>query len=99
MNEDITKLFITAEELPEPDTSHFLPWTLDMLYQVEPELKEIAARAAAQKRRRVHARYEAYEAAKNAAFELVGWYARDPRLRSKEAWDCFFGHILDQLKI
>lgn len=99
MSDDILKLFVTADRLPEPDTSHFLPWSLDMLYQVEPELKEIAARTVAQKRRRVYARYDAYEAAKNAAWKLLGWYARDPRLRSSDAWDCFFNHVLDQLNI
>lgn len=99
MSDDITKLFITAAELPEPDTSYFKPWTLDMLYQVEPELEAIAARTVAQKRRRFYARHDAYEAAKNAAWELLGWYARDPRLRSGEAWDCYFNYILDELRI
>lgn len=31
-------------EFPEIDTSYFLPWSLDMLYQVEPALKQTAAR-------------------------------------------------------
>lgn len=92
-------LLVTADEIPPPDTSHFLPWALDMLYQVEPGLKEIAARAVDQKRRRVYARYDAYTAAKDAAWELVGWYARDPRLRSSDAWNCFFDYILNQLNI
>lgn len=99
MNDDIAKLFITVSELPEPDTSYFKPWTLGMLYQVEPELVQIAAEAVSQKRRRFYAKHEAYEAAKNAAWELLGWYARDPRLRSSEAWDCFFNYILDELNI
>lgn len=96
---ELMDLFITADKLPEPDTSHFLPWTLDMLCQVEPELKEIAAQTVAQKRRRFYARHDAYEAAKNAAWMLLGWYARDPRLRSSGAWDCYFDYILDQLNI
>lgn len=85
MNDGITRLFITASELPEPDTSHFLPWTLDKLYQVEPELKEIAARTAAQKRRQFRARIVAYETAKKDAWNLLGWSARDPRLQSSVA--------------
>ena len=72
---------------------------LKMLYQVEPELKEIAARTVAQKRRRFYARIAAYEAAKKDAWNLLGWSARDPRLRSSKAWDCFFRYILDQLNI
>ena len=96
---ELMDLFITADKLPEPDTSHFLPWTLDMLYQVEPELKKIAAQTVAQKRRRFYAKHDAYEAAKNAVWTLLGWYARDPRLRSSGAWDCYFDYILDQLNI
>lgn len=88
-----------AGDIPEPDTSHFLPWTLDKLYGIDPELKAIADRAIAQKRRRFYARVRAYAAAKEAAWKLVGWRARDPRLRSHEAWDCYFEYILDQLRI
>lgn len=88
-----------ATEITEPDTSHFLPWTLDMLYQVEPELKEIAAQTVAQKRRGIHAKLDAYTKAKDDAEELVGWLARDPRLRNEGAWDCFFNYVLDQLNI
>lgn len=71
-----------------------------MLYTVEPELAAIAARAVAKRRRRQYqARREAYVTAKHEAWQLVGWYARDPRLRSQGAWDCLFRHILDELRI
>ena len=96
---ELLDLFKPLSEFPEMDTSYFKPWTLAMLYQVEPELEAVAAKAVAQKRRRFRAKLDAYEAAKNAAYELVGWYARDPRLRSIGAWDCFFDYILDQLNI
>lgn len=88
-----------AKRASDPDTSHSRKWTLGMLYAVEPELEVIAARTAAQKRRRVEQRHFAYAAAKKAAWKLVGWYARDPRLRSSEAWDCYFRYILEELKI
>lgn len=74
-------------------------WSLDKFYQVEPDLKEIAARTVAQRRRRVRVRYAAYEAAKKAAWGLLGWCARDPQLQSSGAWDCFFRYIVDQLRI
>ncbi|MDE6589807.1 MAG: hypothetical protein K2K53_05595 [Oscillospiraceae bacterium] len=74
-------------------------WTLGMLYAVEPELEAIAKRTAAQKRRRVAQRHFAYAAAKKAAWKLVGWGARDPRLRSSEAWDCYFRYMVKELKI
>lgn len=89
----------TAAELPKPDTSHFIPWSLDMLYQIEPDLKEIVSRTLAQKRRRFYDKIDAYTAAKDAAWELVGWYARDPRLRSIGAWDCYFDYIVEELRI
>lgn len=97
---EMLDLFKPLSEIPEMDTSYFKPWTLDKLYQVESELKEIAARAAAQRRRRQYqARWSAYVTAKHEAWQLVGWYARDPRLRSSGAWDCLFRYILDQLNI
>ena len=90
---------IQASDLPKPDTGYFKPWSLEMLYQVEPELEAIAARTVAQKRRRIRNRLDAYTEAKDAADMLLGWGARDPRLRSSKAWDCFFDYILDQLNI
>lgn len=91
--------FYTLAEIPEADTSYMLPWRLEMLYEIEPTLKEIAARAAANKRRRFHARIKTYEQAKRAAWKFVGWGARDPRLRSSGAWDCFFNRVLRDLRL
>lgn len=96
---EVLDLFKPLSEIPELDTSYFQPWTLDKLYQVEPELEAIAAQAVAQKRHRWLARRAAYVQAKSAAWDLVGWYARDPRLRSMGAWDCLFRYILDELKL
>ena len=86
-------------DIPEADTSYFRPWRLEMLYEVEPTLQEVAQKAVAQKRRRFYTRLDAYCRAKNEADMLLGWNARDPRLRSSGAWDCFFNYILDQLKL
>lgn len=30
---------VRASDIPEPDESHFLPWSLGMIYGVEPELE------------------------------------------------------------
>ena len=88
-----------ASEIPEPDTSYFLPWSLGMLYGVEPDLEGIARKASRQKRRGFFRRLDAYVGAKHEAEKLVGWFARDPRLRSSGAWDCFFNHVLEELKL
>ena len=90
---------ICLADIPEPDTSYMLPWRRCMLYEVEPKLKDIENRTISWKRRNFSERLDAYTAAKDEAWELVGWYARDPRLRSSEAWDCFFRHILDELRL
>ena len=90
---------VKASDIPEPDTSHFIPWSLEMIYSIEPQLREIAENAVRQKRRRYDAKLRAYCDAKNAADKLLGWDARDPRLRSSGAWDCFFDSILDELGI
>ena len=97
---ELVNLFKPLSEFPEMDTSYFKPWTLEMIYQVEPELKAIAARAVAQRwRRQYQARQNAYVTAKHEAWQFVGWYARDPRLRCSAAWDCLFRYILDELNI
>ena len=93
-------LFIRASDIPTPDTSYMLPWSLEMLYEIEPKLKELADRAISCKRKRSYqVKRSAYVKARNASWELVGWGARDPRLRSSEAYDCFIRHILDELNI
>lgn len=41
---ELLDLFKPLSEIPEMDTSYFKPWTLGMLYEVEPELVAIAAK-------------------------------------------------------
>ena len=80
-----------------PDTN--TPWTLEGLYQIEPELASIAKKAIAHKGLQYERKRAAYVAAKDEAWELVGWEARNPQLRNSGAWDCFFRYILDELNI
>lgn len=97
---EVLDLFKPLSEIPEMDTSYFQPWTLDKLYQVEPGLATIAAQTVAQRwKRQYQARRTAYVQSKREAWELIGWYARDPRLRSSGAWDCYFRYILGELRI
>ena len=90
----------TAAEIPEADTSYMLPWSLKMLYEIEPKLKDLVDYAISFKRKRNYqVKRDAYVKARNDSWELVGWGARDPRLRSSEAYDCFIHYILDELNI
>jgi hypothetical protein len=89
-----------ASEVPKPDTSYMLPWSVEMLYEIEPKLKDLAVYAISFKRKRNYqVKRDAYVKARNASWELVGWGARDPRLRSSGAYDCFTRYILDVLNI
>lgn len=81
------------------DTSYFLPWSLDMIYEIEPSLKGIAEKAASYRKEDFYKRLDVYATAKEKAYELVGWGARDPRLRQSEAWDCYFEYILKVLRL
>ena len=81
------------------DTSYYIPWSLEMLYQVEPELKTIAENALKAKRKRFNNRLKVYSEIKRSTTKLVGWGARDPRLRSSDAYDCFYDYILDELNL
>ena len=100
MEEKVLPSIIRACDVPEPDTSYMLPWSLEMLYEIEPRLKELADEAVSYKRKRNYqVKRDAYIKARNASWELVGWGARDPRLRNSGAYDCFTHYILDELKI
>lgn len=35
----------SAADIQRLDTSYFIPWRLDMLYEIEPELENVANRA------------------------------------------------------
>lgn len=69
----IYDLFTTLDEIPEPDTSYFRPWALGMLYEVEPELKEIFRTVCLSKGKCLRARLEAYGTAKRTV-----WWAGMP---------------------
>lgn len=100
MKEDeFLSLFKPLSEIPEADTSYFLPWSLDMLYQIEPSLRDIARQAIAHRKEDFYKKLDVYITTKEKAYELVGWGARDPRLRQSEAWDCYFDYILEALKL
>lgn len=87
-----------ASEFKE-DEGHFIPWRLGMIYEIEPELENIAKRTISKKRMRFNNRLNAYLTAKQEAYHLIGWSARDPRLRHRKAWDCYFDYILDELTV
>ncbi len=93
-------LVVPLSEIQEYDyLKDFKPWTLAMIYEVEPELKTIAERFLVSRRCRFEKRHKAYSDIKDAAYPLLGWVARDPRLRHHAAWDCYFKYILDELQI
>lgn len=91
---------VTASTGPIPGKSYMLPWSIEMLYEIEPKLKKLADEALAAKTSKSHdVRRAAYVKARNESFELVGIGARDPRLRSGGAYDCFTEYILERLKL
>ena len=87
----------SASDIPDMDTSHFIPWNIGMLYQVEPDLKEIVEETISFHRKAPVKRANAYAKANVRAEKLVGCEARDPRLRNSGAWDCFIHYILAYL--
>ncbi len=78
----------------EDCTSHSPAWNLEMLYRLEPQLREIEARA-----KQDSDPFSAYEQAKRSASRLVGYSAANPHLRSSKAWACFFRHLVEELDL
>lgn len=88
-----------ASDFCEPDTSYFLPWKIEMIYQVEPSLEETVKMCRANRRKNWYKRLDVYSQVKNDTYELCGWGARDPRLRCCGAYDCFIQEVIDALNI
>lgn len=70
----------------------------DTLCYEEPALAEIADRAG-NCRRRYPERVLEYERSKETACGLVGWGARNPRLETSAAWECFSRYIAKILRV
>ena len=87
----------TTEQTAEPHTTVAPGWNLRMLFSTEPALAMIAIEAAAVKRGVQKERIDALGVALREADKLVGEDARDPRLRSKDAWDLFSDYMFDLL--
>lgn len=74
-------------------------YTLNKICEIEPELGVIVDRAISMKRAPIRERHRAYTRAKFDAWKLIGWEARDPRLRNSKAWNYFFRKIIECLRI
>lgn len=84
---------------PTANRSYFLDWSLDMIYEIEPSLKDIAAQATAYSTADFYKKLDIYTQTKNKVYKLIGWGARDPRLRQTDAWDCYFNYIVEGLRL
>lgn len=74
--------------------------TIEMIYQIEPQLKVLANEVLREKSLSdFYAKFDAYTKLKNKAHDLIGWCAQDPRLRNSGAWDCYFDYVLDELEV
>ena len=73
--------------------------TLTEILAIEPNLKPIAANAFLHSRQDFSERIDAYEVVKRNAQKLIGWGAKDPRLRTSDAWGCFLDYILEGLRL
>ena len=84
------------EQLPSnEDTAS--DWDEYKLFTVEPKLAVIAITAATTRYFSIEMRSIMFSACMKEADKLVGEDARDPRLRSKEAWDFFNDYLFDLL--
>ena len=86
---------ITAADLMNTKFPPLPGWELWMIFEVEPKLKTIGEEALQRFEGAPDQREQAYYWAKDDFSLLVGWEARDPRLRSSGAYDCYTGWILN----
>lgn len=74
-------------------------WDEYMLFTIEPELAAIAIAAATTLMGSITLRSIMFGICLKEADKLVGEDARDPRLRSKAAWDFFNDYLFDLLQL
>lgn len=74
-------------------------WNLRMLFSTEPSLAMIAIEAASAKHVNDKERISAFGTALKKADKLIGEDAKDPRLRSRDAWDFFNDYLFDLLDL
>ena len=80
-----------------PFTTVVPSWNLRMLFSTEPALAMIAIEAASAKHSNEKERISALYVSLKEADKLIGEDARDPRLRSQDAWDFFSDYMFDLL--
>ncbi len=84
------------QELPFKEESA-QEWDEYKLFTVEPELAAISIAAATTRFLSVEIRSIMFSVCMKEADKLVGEEAKDPRLRSKAAWDFFSDYMFDLL--
>jgi len=72
---------------------------LEYLYRNEPMLKNVMNEALSKRRSNLGQRYAAYGNAKEAAFRLVGYGARNENLRNHRAWERFVISLAEGLNL
>lgn len=72
---------------------------LDYLYRNEPALENVMDKALTQRRGNIGQRYAAYDNAKEAAFRLVGFGARNENLRNHRAYEVFVIALAEGLNL
>lgn len=97
--EETTIGLIDITDIPGEDTSYFTPWNIGMLYEVEPGIRLIIEDCKNERRKEFCYKCKIYSKAKMDSYKLVGWMARDPRLRSTGAYDCFIKALVDALDL
>lgn len=93
-------------DLPNANNNHHTPapftkvasgWNLRMLFSTEPILAMVAIEAASAKHGNENERINALYVSLKKADKLIGEDAKDPRLRSRDAWDFFNDYLFDLL--
>lgn len=72
---------------------------LDYLYREEPGLKTVMDKALTQSRGNIRRRYDAYDNAKQSAWALVGYGARNENLRNHRAYETFIIALAEGLNL
>ena len=80
-----------------PQTEPVSEWDEYMLFTIEPALATIAINAATTRYFSMDTRARIFSSSMKLADKFVGESARDPRLRSQDAWDFFSDYMFDLL--
>lgn len=92
-----TPLVVARRVLPPGALQPLTTWA--QIIEADPRIGAVIFAACRCRRLSLRRRWAAYSRAKQTLARFVGWYAKDPRLSSSDAYDAVIDRLVDAQRI